>query len=249
MFRRSRNWTAQLQVVHLASQLKKTRQNPRGSTAGVLLEKRAGLAGLMRDVLQTEELDIPEGVEVSIKSRLITVTGPRGTLTKNVRHVNMDIRLVKGKASKVSLAVWQGGRKHVACLRTIKSLITNMINGVTKEEVAMELTDIGQGFRYKMRAVYAHFPINAIIQDGGRALEIRNFLGEKTVRHVDMLAGVIISESKAQKDELILEGNDIDNVSQSAASIQGSCRVRNKDIRKFLDGIYVSDRGTIGDDD
>jgi large subunit ribosomal protein L9e len=84
----------------------------------------------------------------------------------------------------------------------------------------------------------------------------------KAVRHVNMLDGVIISESKAQKDELILEGNDIDNVSQSgmqkptlaactslmsmlAASIQGVCRVRNKDIRKFLDGIYVSDKGVI----
>jgi large subunit ribosomal protein L9e len=72
-----------------------------------------------------------------------------------------------------------------------------------------------------------------------------------------------VAESTAQKDELILTGNDIDNVSQSgashplsrysvdqfffalAASIQGSCRVRNKDIRKFLDGIYVSDKGTI----
>lgn len=87
----------------------------------------------MRDVLQTEELDIPEGITISIKSRLITVTGPRGTLTKNVRHVDMDIRLIKGgKTQKVTLAVWQGGRKHVACLRTIKSLITNMITGVTQ---------------------------------------------------------------------------------------------------------------------
>ena len=35
------------------------------------------------------------------------------------------------------------------------------------------------------------------------------------MRHVNMLSGVEVSESKAQKDELILEGNDIDNVSQS----------------------------------
>ena len=79
-----------------------------------------------------------------------------------------------------------------------------------------------------------------------------------------MLDGVTIKESTTQKDELILEGNDVQNVSQSgvhtsysccldtmlttvpqAASIQGICRVRNKDIRKFLDGIYVSEKSTV----
>jgi len=188
----------------------------------------------MRDVLQTEILEIPEGVTVSIKSRLIEVTGPRGKLVKNVRHVNMDINLIKSSAkNKVLLSVWQGGRKHVACLRTIKSLISNMITGVTK------------GFQYKMRLVYAHFPMNCIIQDGGAKLEIRNFLGEKLVRHVQMLDGVNVALSTTQKDELILQGNDVQNVSQSAASIQGICAVRDKDIRKFLDGIYVSDKGTV----
>lgn len=138
----------------------------------------------MHNVLKAEELNIPENVDVSIKSRLITVTGPRGTLKKNIRHVDMDIRLLKGKTTKVSLAVWQGGRKHIACLRTIRSLINNMITGVTKVYSSPWLyaynADVGfQGFLYKMRAVYAHFPINCIIQDGGRSVEIRNFLGEK----------------------------------------------------------------------
>ena len=88
----------------------------------------------MRDVLKTEEINVPEGVTVEIKSRVIKVTGPRGSLTKIVRHVDMDIRVAKaGKTkTKVTLAIWQGGRKHVACLNTIKSLINNMIIGVTK---------------------------------------------------------------------------------------------------------------------
>ena len=38
---------------------------------------------------------------------------------------------------------------------------------------------------------------------------------EQIVRNVAMLEGVTVSESKAQKDELILEGTDVQNVSQS----------------------------------
>ena len=45
--------------------------------------------------------------------------------------------------------------------------------------------------------------------------------------------------SSTQKDELIVSGNSLEAVSQNAADIQQICRVRNKDIRKFLDGIYV----------
>ena len=36
----------------------------------------------MRDVYKDEDLAIPEGVTVSIKSRVITVEGPRGKLVK-----------------------------------------------------------------------------------------------------------------------------------------------------------------------
>lgn len=109
----------------------------------------------------------------------------------------------------------------------------NLITGVTK------------GFEYKMRLVYAHFPININIEDAGTKVEIRNFLGEKRVRVVNMLAGVKCERSSAVKDELVLSGNDIELVSRSTALIHQVCLVKHKDIRKFLDGIYVSEKGTL----
>ena len=70
-------------------------------------------------------------------------------------------------------------------------------------------------------------------------------MGEKLVRKVVMHEGVDVEVSKNGKDELQLSGNSLENVSQSAADIQQICRVRNKDIRKFLDGLYVSERTNV----
>ena len=102
-----------------------------------------------------------------------------------------------------------------------------------------------KGYRYKMKAVYAHFPININIINGGKTVEIRNFLGEKRVRTVQMLEGVTCEQPKGVKDEYWLSGNDIEAVSRSSALIRQSVLVKNKDIRKFLDGIYVSEKTTV----
>merc|ERR1712039_947409 len=147
------------------------------------------------------------------------------------RHLKVDISKVDKKTLKVEK--WFGLRKELAAVRTICSHITNMIVGVTK------------GYQYKMRAVYAHFPINCAISEENTLVEVRNFLGEKFVRKVRMHAGVTCENSKDQKDELILTGNSVEAVSQSAALIQQSTTVKNKDIRKFLDGVYISEKGNV----
>jgi ribosomal protein L6P/L9E len=51
-----------------------------------------------------------------------------------------------------------------------------------------------------------------------------------------------------EKDTIEVWGIDLLHVSQSAASIQQACQVKHKDIRKFLDGVYVSKRGVIRDE-
>ena len=54
-----------------------------------------------------------------------------------------------------------------------------------------------------------------------------------------MHPGVDVEISKAQKDELQITGNSLENVSQSAADIQQICRVRNKDIRKVSVTVHI----------
>ena len=49
--------------------------------------------------------------------------------------------------------------------------------------------------------------------------------------------------SKKVKDQIELSGNDIVAVSMIAARLQQSTNIRHKDLRKFLDGIYVSEKG------
>lgn len=116
---------------------------------------------------------------------------------------------------------------------TVCSHISNMITGVTK------------GYKYKMRFCYAHFPINvATVKEGSAdVVEIRNYLGEKTVRRIKLLEGVNYTRTADVKDQIEISGIDINKVSLSCARITQSTAAKHKDIRKFLDGIYVSERG------
>ncbi|KAH9621360.1 hypothetical protein KSS87_005682 [Heliosperma pusillum] len=189
----------------------------------------------MKTLLSSDLMEIPDDITIKLNAKVIEVEGPRGKLIRNFKHLNLDFQLTKNEEGKRILKIdsWFGKRKNTAAIRTAISHVENLITGVTK------------GYRYKMRMVYAHFPINASITNSNHGIEIRNFLGEKKVRKVDMLDGVTILRSEKVKDELVLDGNDIELVSRSAALINQKCHVKNKDIRKFLDGIYVSEKGRV----
>merc|ERR1719330_1604933 len=94
-----------------------------------------------------------------------------------------------------------------------------------------------------LRSVCSH--IRNLFDGVTRKFELRNYLGEKRVRVVNMLEGVKVDKSAQTKDELVVTGTDIDLTSRSAALIRQSCLCKHKDIRKFLDGVYVSSHGVI----
>eukprot|EP00931_Biecheleriopsis_adriatica_P048821 TRINITY_DN2820_c0_g5_i1.p1 TRINITY_DN2820_c0_g5~~TRINITY_DN2820_c0_g5_i1.p1 ORF type:complete len:189 (+),score=55.91 TRINITY_DN2820_c0_g5_i1:70-636(+) len=184
----------------------------------------------MKTLCQEESIKVPKGVKISIKSKIVEVTGKHGSLKRNFKHLPIELWLANG-GKEVKARMFFAKSKQLSMLRSVCSHISNLFDGVEKK------------YEYKMRLVYSHFPINANIVNGGKTVEIRNFLGEKIVRTVHMLPGVTIEKSASTKDELIVVGTDIELTGRSAALVHQSCLTKDKDIRKFLDGIYVSSHG------
>ena len=152
----------------------------------------------------------------------MTVEGEKGTLVRDFSFVPISIE-ANGKAVRV-WAEWPR-KKEAALVGTIHSHIKNMISGVQK------------GFTYKLKIVFSHFPISVKVQ--GRTLFIENFTGERRERKVKLIGDVKV---KIQSEDILVEGVNLEDVSQTAANIEQATKVKNKDPRVFLDGIYVFER-------
>jgi large subunit ribosomal protein L6 len=100
-----------------------------------------------------------------------------------------------------------------------------MIKGVT------------QGFTYKMKVVYSHFPITVKVQ--GREVIVENFLGEKVPRKTEIFGNCVV---KVSGQDITVEGINKEEVGQTVARIEQLTRVKNRDPRVFQDGIYLVER-------
>ncbi len=175
---------------------------------------------MAKDVHVVKEVEVPEGVEVSVDGMKVTVKGPKGTLERDFSHARGVMLRVEG--NKVIVEAFFANSRKRALVGTLAAHIKNMITGVTK------------GFRYKMKIIYSHFPVKVEVK--GDTVYIHNFLGEKAPRVAKLLPGVKVS---IKGNDVILEGTDIEKVAQSAANIELATKVKDKDRRKFMDGIYI----------
>jgi large subunit ribosomal protein L6 len=164
-------------------------------------------------------VEIPENVQLTLDGKKVTVEGKKGKLTKDFSHTKLT--MVK-EGNTIKLSVSNPRRTEAALVGTISAHIKNMIKGVT------------QGWTYKMKIVFVHFPTSVKII--GKEVHIENFVGERKARIAEILGETKVT---VKQEDVIIEGIDLDEVSQTAANIQTRAKIRNKDLRKFLDGIYV----------
>jgi large subunit ribosomal protein L6 len=168
------------------------------------------------------QVEIPEGVEVSVEGSNVTVKGPKGQVSRKLSYPEIEI---KKEDSYLVVNSKLDRKQQKAMVGTLAAHVGNMIAGVTK------------GFEYKMKVVYSHFPIQLKAASG--ELVISNFLGERKSRSARVLNGVKVD---ILKDELVLTGIDKESVGQTMANIEQATRVHGFDIRVFQDGIYLVDK-------
>jgi len=76
-------------------------------------------------------------VTVTIKARKVTVKGERGEVTKDFSHLACELQKMKQDSKKrkgvyIRIRMWFGGTKQACAVKTLVSLLSNMITGVTE---------------------------------------------------------------------------------------------------------------------
>src|SRR5450759_3074191 len=148
----------------------------------------------------SKTVQVPDNVTLSIEGKKINVKGAKGTLTRDFSFAPIAI---EGEGKNVRIWAKWPRKKEAALVGTIYSHINNMITGVTK------------GYQYKLKIVFSHFPISVKLQ--GNSIMIENFTGERRPRKIKLIGNVKV---KIEAEDIIVEGANLEEVSQTAANIE-----------------------------
>lgn len=172
--------------------------------------------------VQQSAVEMPEGVTATLQGRTLAIRGKLGEAKKHFDKVNVNIAV---EGNRVLFTPFSAKRKDNVIINTVTSIVNNMVTGVTK------------GYTYKVKVVYAHFPIT--VKTKGKQVLVENFVGERSPR-----VSEIVGDSKVtiEGDDVIVKGVSLEDVGQTAANIELATKIKRKDQRIFLDGLYIYHR-------
>src|SRR6056297_2706053 len=142
-----------------------------------------------------KEIEIPEGVEVSIEGGLLGLKGPEG---ENKREFPLRNLQLEKKDNKVVIGKKGSTKREKKLINSIKAHIENMVKGVQEK------------FEYTLKVCSSHFPMN--VESSGRELIIKNFLGEKKPRKTTVPEG---AEVNVNKEIITVKSTDKETAGQA----------------------------------
>jgi len=166
-----------------------------------------------------EIIEIPEGIEVEIKDRVIKVSKNSEKLERKIEYN------VRKENNKLILECENATKREKKLIKTTAAHIRNLIEGLEKK------------FVYKLQICSVHFPMNVSVS--GNELIIKNFLGETKERKAKILDGV---EVTIEGDIISVKSGDKEKAGQTAANIEQATRIKNRDRRIFQDGIFIIEK-------
>jgi large subunit ribosomal protein L6 len=166
-----------------------------------------------------EKIELPENVQAKISGKAVEVSGKKGKISRTFDFPKMQI---KSGGTSISAEIESVRRKDKAAVGTFKAHILNMIKGVS------------DGYVYKLRVVFSHFPITVKVE--GKRVTIHNFLGERSPRVANIVDGVTVEVSG---EEVTVKGINKEDVGQTAYNIEQATTVTHRDRKTFQDGCYI----------
>ena len=166
-----------------------------------------------------QKIEIPEEVQVEIKEGVLTVKGPSGENQRKFDDYNLEF---KKQGDLLIIGNKKSTKKEKKRINSISSHIRNMIKGVIEK------------FEYKVKICSSHFPMSVSIDN--KKVIIKNFLGEKIPRKVDLPEG---AEIEIKGDIITIKSVDKELAGQAAANLESATKITNRDRRIFQDGLYI----------
>ncbi|MDV3293406.1 MAG: 50S ribosomal protein L6 [Nitrososphaerales archaeon] len=171
-------------------------------------------SGVHQQVVQ-----LPDEVTVSLEGRMLTVKGKLGEARKDFEKVNVNLAV---QGNKVAIIPFSKKKKDNVVVNTVQSLLNNMATGVTK------------GYTYRLKIVYAHFPIT--VKTKGDEVLVENFVGERSPRVAKIVGKCKVT---VEGDDVVVKGVSLEDVGQTSANVELATKIKRKDQRVFLDGVYI----------
>jgi len=167
-------------------------------------------------------VQVPAGVTARLEDRSLVVKGKLGENRKDFQKINVNIAV---QGDKVVFTPFSRKKKDNVVINTVLSVVGNMITGVTK------------GYTYRVKVVYAHFPIS--VKTKGDEILVENFVGERSPRIAKIVGACKVT---VEGDDVVVKGVSLEDVGQTAANLELATKIKRKDQRIFLDGLYIFEK-------